>query len=449
LAGNIVYQPLNGVETSTIAAPAESGSFTPDRLEIGPLQPISQVPYVAQPQIAVSPVNPDHLAAVVTAVSDFACEAADCRFNLIFYTSTDGGATWVEQSPVRETAQDTSSGAVAFGLDGALYAFGLRDGRMIINRTMAEGGALPYEMSPADTIPITTSPLFSQPWLSVHPQSGELFLSYAGRNRNNVGPSLKRSVDGGATWSSTIEVDEGINADDVVNGRAMPQQDVQVMFGQGDDLAVVWTWSPDTDNLPLGVWLATSADDGATFSQARQIAQTWGPIKALAHDGAYYIFYRPGSEESQELAVAISSDGGNTWEAVSVSHDVPLYFDIDKGPGVNVAANGMIDVVFYAQAEDCGLNLAMWRQRFEGAWIDTCLYDVYYTFSPDGGRSFSQPQRLNEGSIRGEQFVRPGGSSVGSHPGVASTEAFAYPIWLGTEGEEEGVQTYTLRIERQ
>ena len=101
-----------------------------------------------------------------------------------------------------------------------------------------------------------------------------------------------------------------------------------------------------------------------------------------------------------------------------------------------MAPNGIIDLVFYAHdsgSKDCVLNIESWQQTLPFGRVDPCEYNVYYTYSKDGGLTFAEPVKLNERSIRGDDFIRSrGGSQVGSHLAVASANEFAYPTWIGT-----------------
>jgi hypothetical protein len=174
-------------------------------------------------------------------------------------------------------------------------------------------------------------------------------------------------------------------------------------------------------------------------------------INTAFYNGNYYIIYRSGVEQNQQLVLAMSQDGGLSWSSVVVSGDIPLAFDVDKGPGLEIAPDGTIDIVFYAHAQnraDCVLDVKSWRNTLLEGWVDNCVYDVYYTFSRDGGLSFSQPIRLNETPIQGNRFVRLAGrSTAGSHLGLASTEVYAYPIWIDTQ-DSDRPQAFTTRIER-
>jgi hypothetical protein len=74
--------------------------------------------------------------------------------------------------------------------------------------------------------------------------------------------------------------------------------------------------------------------------------------------------------------------------------------------------------------------------------VDSCLYDVYYAFSEDGGQSFSQPLQLNETAIAGEGFVVVNGRSQAGAPAAAAADDAAHVAWI------DGGQLYTLRLER-
>ena len=130
---------------------------------------------------------------------------------------------------------------------------------------------------------------------------------------------------------------------------------------------------------------------------------------------------------------------------------MPLGFEADKGPGIGMAPDGTIDLVFYNQvstSEECVLTVERWQQTLPFGRIDPCKYAVYYTYSSDGGLTFSDPLKLNQQPIRGEDFVRSqGGSQVGSHLSVASSDDFAYPVWIETPASGK-TQVVGIKIRR-
>src|SRR5205807_1815621 len=127
--------------------------------------------------------------------------------------------------------------------------------------------------------------------------------------------------DRGKTWSEPVQVERGVEWSAIERKESLPPGMVQAMVGNSGAVALAWEWSPGYDRLPHGVWIATSADGGTTFSAPRQIAETWGLISSTSHDGAYYVLYRRGTQMSQQLVAAISRDGGATWASSVVSRN--------------------------------------------------------------------------------------------------------------------------------
>jgi len=448
--GNVVYRPKGQQQTITVPPPVQQPGFDPTSVEVSPLQRVSQAPFVYEPHIAVNPVQPDHLAAAVVKADDLNCIRPECQVHLLLYTSTDSGLTWTEQVPLDEHGAEFQEGMTSFGADGTLYTLGLHD-RMGVNRSYADSPPMPYQVVPTQTVSVPSAQVYLKPWLQVDAHDGEIRLAYSGRYRSNLSINLKRSTNGG-TWTAALPVGEGIPLSGAEAGQATFPFGPQLIAGNEASLAIVWTWGPGFWRWPTGVWLATSDDGGQTFSPPRQIADTWGFVSAASRNSTYYLSFRWGTEQDQDLVVATSRDGGATWSSVAVNGGLPLYFDPTKAPGVDVAPNGTIDVVFYAHSQDatgCAFELEDWRQFvLGGTWTDTCMYDVFYTYSKDGGQTFSVPLRLNEVPIRGERFVQVMGMSLaGYRLGMASTDEFAYPLWIETQGEE-GTQAFTVRIGR-
>ena len=443
LAGNVLYVPAER-GTATTHAPATNPTFIP-QTTVSDIQVISQTPYVLEPRIAANSAKPDHLAAIVVSLSEFECDN-DCDLDLLLYTSIDGGQTWTEQVPFSGN-QPMFFGDVLFDPANRLYAVGLRGGRVVFNQTEAAD----YFLAPEATQGILTS-IVSPPQLIIDPeQPQQLYLAYSGRVRNNVGISLNSSSDQGATWSSSVQADDGVSINDLNSGQATRPDFVQLLLGDGDHLAVVWGWQTGFYDWPLGVWVALSEDGGESFNEPQQIADTWGPANSDFHNGRYYILYRLGAGADQQLALAVSEDNGRSWVASVVNGAVPLTYDLDRGPGLGIAPDGTIDIVFYAHQEpasDCVLEPEAWRNAFIEGWIDRCIYDVYYTYSRDNGQTFSEPLKINDVPVEGEGFVRGSGRSVmGRQLDIASTNEFAYPIWIQAQSGGT-IQAVTVQIRR-
>lgn len=258
-----------------------------------------------------------------------------CRFS----TSSDGGATWEEQS-APELAPYTDCG------------FGAADPKNV--RTELEQG-------PEGTLYYV---------FHAHDPS-------AGGTRSVL---LGRSSDGGRSWETSVVTSPG---------RALPGTDIEVNFvphvavdpADGDRVIVMWRRSFQTADenadRPSRPWMAVSEDGGATFGEEFMMLDKdigFDAPRPVIVDDSVFAFYRvrPEAEGADNLVVAgVSDDGGQTWEEVElaaagdVSEPVPVY-DSEAG-------------VFHV----------VWHDNSNGE------LDAFYANSPDG-RSWSEPLRLND-----------------------------------------------------
>ncbi|MFN2151745.1 MAG: hypothetical protein ACK2T5_09125 [Anaerolineales bacterium] len=449
LAGTVVYIPREPTEISRVPEPSSNSSPAAAPVWSGQPIPLGASDFVSEPFIAINPANPQQLAAVATRVSKQDCELPNCKVQLVLFTSLDGGATWQERAAFGQPPQMMYQGLVAFDPTGALDLMGIRNSSVVLKQTSLEDEKL---ISQAGFEDVTNAQVQARPWLRLQPETGELFLTLDAQENDQlyVTPSLKRSTDG-VNWSTTARADQHISAADIFTPRATGPSDIQVLFGEGQNVSLVWVWNAEPWTWPRTVWMANSTDGGETFGEPTPILKTWGPINTASANGDFAIAYRVGDETNQQLAVATSADNGQTWSSTIASGDVPLYFDPDHGPGLGMAPDGTIDLVFYAQtaaSPDCVLNLDAWRETLGSGRVDSCEYDVYYTYSQDSDRSFANPVRLNSQPIRGDDFTRfNGASQVGSHLVVASGEDYAYPVWVGTPGVGR-TQIYMAKMER-
>lgn len=444
IASTIMYEPRQATAISPIPQPEADTAFFSASLEVGSLTQLDSDLNVYQPAIAISPTDPNHLAAIVTTTPDQLCDRGNCEQHLVLFTSQDGAETWQRQVPFG--TRDSAQGQVAFGPNGRLYLMGLRQGAITINwATPADN----YEMTLTNQEDVTRGQVRAKPWLQVSPQSDTLFLSYANQYRNRLfmAPTVIRSTDAGQNWSHTASVNQSVSIVDLVSRNAIWPDDIQLLFGKGDTLALVWTWTPDDLAWPRGVWLATSDDGGETFANGVQIGDTWGPITATAQQGVYYLLYRTGPAESPEIVLARSANEGESWQATIISGDIPLQFDVSKAPGLHVTEPGLVDIIFYAPLADSPICFVEVDMMVNRGGVDQCHYNLYYTYSRDGGQTFSQPQILNESPINGSQFVQwQGASQMGPHLAIAANQSQVYPMWVDTvEGGSRAVMLPLVR----
>jgi hypothetical protein len=449
LAGTVIYIPKGESRISMVPAPTTGvGGAAPLLWEGAPI-PIGPAGFVSEASLSIDPTNPNQLAATTTQASKQDCEQSNCIVKLLLFTSQDGGETWQNQATFGQQQFAVDHGQVAFDPNGVLNILALRNGVIVLSQTTFAEADLETLSGFAD---VTSAQVTASPWLRVDPNTGELFLTLDAQEGNQlyVTPSLRRSNDG-VRWSITARADQHISASDILSPRATGPDDIQVLFGEGNNVSLVWVWDSEPWTWPRTVWMANSSDGGVTFGEPSPILETWGPINTTSAHGSFAIAYRVGDETNQQLAVATTSDNGQTWTSTIASGDVPLYFDPDKGPGIGMSPDNAIDLVFYAMddpAANCTLTVESWQETLFNSRVDPCAYNIYYTSSSDGGLSFAEPIQLNQQPIRGSDFARfQGVSQRGSHLAVASGGEFAYPIWVGTPKTGQS-QIYTAKIER-
>jgi hypothetical protein len=439
MAGTVIFVPQQEAGVTPIPAPTTT-TFNAN-LSLNIPQLVSQASHLFQPVIAINQVNPQQIAIISTSGPNQQFTTFDRGVDLLLFTSSNGGATWSEQAPISSARSATFEGTLAFAPDGTLFVMGVRDGEITINSAIRETN---YDMTLGGQLGVTRAQEGALPHLQIDPNTGDLYLSIDAQEADLYDtPAFIRSGNGGQSWSTTTRVDQHVALADLGNGRATWPDDIQLLFGEDNALSMVWVWDQEPWIWPRDVWLA-NASDGQTFAEPMRIAESWGRVSAASNNGRYAIAYRRGTETEQQLAIPVTEDNGRSWTSSIASGSIPLYFDPDKGAGLSMAPDGTIDVTFYAaETADCALTLEQWRYESRFSWQDTCTYHVYYTFSRDGGQSFSEPVRLNETAIQGAEFVIVNGRSTpGTHLSLASTNEVAYPVWI------DGGQVYLLGIER-
>ena len=450
MAGTVVFVPQPETVITKISPPRQYTGSTLETPEIGDLLEVSDMSYWGQADIAINPSQPDHIAIIATQTSQFDCRLPNCKVDLYLHISKDGGVSWTRTRPFTSPDSIFYNGQVDFDQMNNLYAFGIRNNTLTLNLSNLEQD---YTMGKSNVQDITRAQVIAKPWFRVHPDTGQVFISLDAQEMDMLftTPSLIRSTDYYNRWTVISRADLRVSVNDFNSGKANWLEDIQVLFGEEDNVSLVWTWDWEPWIWPRTVWMANSMDGGETFGEPSPILETWGPIKATSSNGTFAIAYRIGTEVVQKIAVAVTSDNGKTWESTIASGDLQLPFDADHGPGIAISPDGIIDLVFIAhepENHDCVLDIQKWQESLRLGQVDPCSYNVYYTFSKDKGRRFSAPIQINQSLILGESLARfEGRSTYGSHLEIAATDEYAYPVWIGTP-QEGMTQVYTVKIKR-
>ena len=169
-------------------------------------------------------------------------------------------------------------------------------------------------------------------------------------------------------------------------------------------------------------WVTKSIDDSAVAGAGNTQANP--EIAADPTTGKLYVIFGQRDTATSELNVWImsSSDGGRTWSArTRVNHDSTARDH--TLPGVSVAPNGRVDVAWADYRNDLQFQPA--AARSAQLW-----WDVYYSYSADGGKTWADDIRISDRSMnKNEGYTFHSNYGLGGPQGVASTNAAAVFAW--------------------
>ena len=186
-----------------------------------------------------------------------------------------------------------------------------------------------------------------------------------------------RSEDGGASFSEPLNISNSIGGD----GKGRINKDVwhngsyDLVAGPDGVLYAAWT---EYDG-PL--WFSRSTDGGKSFSTPRRVAgggndkPARGPALAIGKGQELYLAWTTGEDDSADIRVSRSGNGGDTFGEPVVVFKGKAYSD---APRLAVGSTGTVHLVF---AESSG-------GPFE-------RYHVRYARSTDGARSFETPRDIS------------------------------------------------------
>ena len=138
-----------------------------------------------------------------------------------------------------------------------------------------------------------------------------------------------------------------------------------------------------TDETPnTQIFLTRSANRGNTWSPSILVNPVYDEVDLITvvntdSSQNVYIAYAAGFSDNKEIYVIKSTDGGNTWNAPEQVNDY----------NGGITGNQRMVEMFIDQDDTIHV-----------AWLDTRRgqYDIYYSYSTDGGASFSTDERITE-----------------------------------------------------
>lgn len=262
------------------------------------------------------------------------------------------------------------------------------------------------------------------------PNSTRLYVAY------NLGSQF--SADMGQTWSNPVALGSGIG----FLPRVGPNGEVYVSY---------WDFN-------LRHYLRRSFDGGLTYSAPIVIANrldTWSigdetripgtfrvpPMNTLAVDpvnGTLYAIYFDttnivNGNRNLDLYFTKSTDKGTTWSTPKV---------------INGDSNPPGDQFFpWLEVDRTGrLNLSFWdsRNTVQNDNAVNGFYDIYYSFSDDGGATWSENRLTpnsfnsnNDGLARSQQFL-------GDYNGLGYSGSRSYPLYISTQNGDPDDFTHVI-----
>jgi len=450
-----------------------------------------RLPYQCGPHLAVHPKDPDHIAVVLM----------DYNFpGVSSYVSIDGGATWDgPHQPRIPRGEYTGVGdpVVAFDRNGNSYACQMSvridDFRLdnLVGSALVASIPVSYStdggFSWEETILASSGGVEAQAYLPAEGERlrGEVWVSFLDKPWICVGPNpekpeqdtiyltytnfidryrliwmdelpvldlveeqavieLVRSEDGGLTWSRPIRVSPQVyirGGGGVVRRVVQGSQPVVAPDGT---VYVAW-FDSTTDGTWQGVaeiWVASSKDQGRTFSQPHLAARfsevgywprsasfrLWGtgfPQMVVSPEGEIYIVYTAfpadNPEDGGDVFIVRSFDGGKTWERwVRVNDDETGRFQFF--PAIAVDPEGNLHMI-WGDTRDDPAELS---------------YHIYYSCSKDKGETWEFNSRVSDFPSN-PNYAFPRGRYIGDYFSIKAIEDDVYITWADSRlGEVTG-----------
>lgn len=372
-----------------------------------------------EPFIVINPENSNHIVAAwmkeLTTARGPRCWTA---------ASFDGGQTWIRQEvSTPDPARQCFDVSLAFGPNGVLYFLKLSNDVYLHRST---DGGLSWD-APTLVVDRETELLaVDRPWLVVDtsggPDHGTVHVNTTTLVFNQATPHvyMKRSTDGGATFSALTQLDS------LTDSPARPTPFSTLSVGAGGLVAVAWRSYEGTCIACFGAALST--DGGRSFFNTNlplvqrdsPATEESAPFATVAVDPS-----RIGTASAVWRDTRFSSDGAVTDIAFSRTTDSGASWSEPSRLNDDPTSNGVFqDRQWLAYAPD-GTLIAIWRDRRHGGPGFGVGADLYASWSTDGGATFAPNLRLSP-----ESSDTATSSSKDSFYNVAALDGLAVALWV-------------------
>ena len=300
----------------------------------------------------------------------------DGQWNVYLSKSTDGGATWSTNRPVRPTDSAVARRApdiVAAG-GGKVYvaweesAGGTADTDIMFTGS-ADGGNSWAE--PVQAVYDISSSYQRMPALALD-AGGTLYIAWEEQKGGNGDIYVTRSTNGGTSWAYGVRV----NDDSTTLDQTLPT----LVAGSAGHLYLAWS---DRRNGNDDIYFAASTNSGQSWGTNVKVNADGGSTvqtePSLARDGLgnLHLAWRDGRNGDADIYYARSTNEGAAWQTNRrVNQDDP----------------GALQYLPAVAADDAGRVYVAWRDNRDGA------HNIYAARSEDGGATWLAEARVNNDS---------------------------------------------------
>ena len=237
-------------------------------------------------------------------------EVSSEQQSVINYASWNGDG-WTESVPIiRSSLGNLTQPDAAIDEKGRILTVWSSndDGKVYFDWADITNAQNPAEWD--DPIPLSNSQLSARSPEILVSKSGVIYVVYAVAVNEGRGVYLTRSMDDGASWTSPVQIFDGVAA----NWQMVDNP--QLVETQDGVLHALWSpRSISDDSGFLGLYYAQSDDGGNTWSSAQAVADEaimWSQIASF-EQGSLFRIWQEGGQIQPVIKYQFSHDSGLTW----------------------------------------------------------------------------------------------------------------------------------------
>lgn len=377
-------------------------------------------------------VNPRDPLGLVGGANDYRAGPVKCGY----YSSLDGGQTWVDGVLPESTYPYQGDPAAAFCGDGSVvyvclsFAGAFQPHGLFFYRS-TDGGRT-WSAPRAVLNRPSGFPFADKEWVACDTTSGSfanrVYVTWTDFGALATPILMKWSGDGGRTWSGSIRVSDGGSTQGSV-------------IAVGPDGAVNVAWSDGGSGSRIG--FDRSTNGGASFETdrfpssvvdipgdpvfRRNSFPTLGADRSGGPNrGHLYVAWSDNRNGDPDILLVRSEDNGAAWSTPIRVNDDAIGNGKDQWfPWLAVDPKGRVIVTFFDRRRDPG-NRA---------------YEIWGAISRDGGRTFDTNFLVSDTRSDGDL-----NGFIGDYGGLAATADRLYPLWTDLRAGTGESDAYTDRF---